>query len=81
MGNDNVRDLLRLAWKRFAIVTAIVGDLQGRAIATAFYYTILAPFGLIASRAVRDPLDRRSAPGWVVREPVDNRLESAKRQG
>ncbi|MFQ3565874.1 MAG: hypothetical protein SNJ59_02635 [Aggregatilineales bacterium] len=74
-------DILRLAWERFSIVAAIVGDYQGRFITNVFFYTILPPFG-IGARLFSDPLGRkRSQPSWLEREPVDNQLEAAKRQG
>ncbi len=74
-------DILRLAWERFGIVAAIVGDYQGRFITILFFYTILLPFG-IGARLFSDPLGRkRSQQSWLEREPVDNQLEAAKRQG
>lgn len=75
-----MREIFRLAWHRFGLITAALGDMQGRAIATIFYFTILAPFGLIATLR-GDLLDQKSPPSWKEREPVDNRLEGAKRQG
>ncbi|NDJ62714.1 MAG: hypothetical protein GYB67_16445 [Chloroflexi bacterium] len=46
-----------------------------------FYFTVLVPFG-IGARLFSDPLRQRvSAPAWIEREPVDNQLEAAKRQG
>lgn len=75
-----MRAIFRLAWHRFGLITGALGDLQGRAIATIFYYTVLAPFGLFAS-TTRDLLDIKSKPAWTPREPVDHRLEGAKRQG
>ncbi len=74
-------EIFRLAWRRFSIIAKHLGNIQGRAIATAFYFSVLVPFGLIAVYVTKDALDRKSAPSWVAREPVDNRLESAKRQG
>lgn len=78
-----MNDIARLAWRRFGIIAAAFGDLQGRAIATAFYFTVLVPFGLIV-RLTSDPLHIGKAhqePAWLPREPVDNRLDAAKRQG
>lgn len=74
-------EIARLAWKRFTIITRIVGDAQGQFLATLFYFTILAPFGLLA-RLFSDPLrQRQPQTTWIAREPVDNGLEGAKRQG
>ncbi len=74
-------EIARLAWKRFSIIVAIVGDAQGQFLATLFYFTILAPFGLLA-RLFSDPLRQRHPPTtWIARDPVENGLEGAKRQG
>lgn len=78
-----LRDILSLMWKRLGIIASIVGDVQGRFIATLFYYTILAPFGLIAQRST-DPLRRQvesTDSYWLERPPVPSELEAAKRQG
>ncbi|MDL1899254.1 hypothetical protein FBR02_00610 [Anaerolineae bacterium CFX9] len=73
--------ILQLAWKRFRKVSEIYGDYQGRAIATIFYFTIVAPFALF-SRFRTDPLLLKpTTPAWLEREPVDNQLEAARRQG
>jgi hypothetical protein len=72
-------EIARLAWKRFSIIVAIVGDAQGQFLATLFYFTILAPFGLLA-RLFIDPLGKPQTT-WIARDPVENGLEGAKRQG
>lgn len=75
--------IIRLAWQRFGVIGAGLGDIQGRAIATIFYFTVFVPFALI-SRTFTDPLQLKisSAPTyWVERDPVPQDLESAKRQG
>lgn len=75
-----------LAWKRLKIISAIVGDVQSRAIAMLFYCTVLVPFGL-ASRLFTDPLRIRRGSDclphscWLEREPVSNDLDAAKQQG
>jgi hypothetical protein len=76
-----MRETLSLAWDRFKIIGGIVGDIQSRFIATAFYYTIFIPFAL-GTRLFSDPLHiTPAAPAWVERPPVDNELDAAKRQG
>jgi hypothetical protein len=78
-----LNEIIQLAWYRFKIITAIIGDVQGRLIATLFYVTVLVPFGL-ASRMLSDPLRiRRNSPttSWLDRLPVSEELESARRQG
>jgi len=71
-----------LALARFRIIAAIVGDLQGRAIAIFFYFTVLVPFGL-GSRLFSDPLYvRRSVKvAWHDRPVISDSLEEARRQG
>lgn len=78
-----MREILSLVWKRLGIISSIVGDFQGRLIATLFYYTILAPFGLIAKMS-EDPLRRQiktEGSYWLERPPVSTELDAAKRQG
>lgn len=75
-----MRDIFRLAWDRFGIITSVIADVQGRVIATGFYFTILVPFALI-SRLSSDPLRRVYTPGWLDHPAVASDLESAKRQG
>jgi hypothetical protein len=75
--------ILRFAWDRLLVITAVIGDAQGRLIALLFYFTVLVPFG-IGSRLFSDPL-RRKLPGgsatWLERLPVSRSLDDAKRQG
>lgn len=69
------------AWQRFGVITSVIGDFQGRVIATLFYFTVLVPFGL-GSRAAGDPLQLRAQDRqWLARDEVARDLESAKRQG
>ena len=78
-----MKETIDLAWHRFKIITVIVGDFQGRLIATLFYYTVLVPFGL-GSRIFSDPLSiKRTSPtiSWLDRVPASEELEAAKRQG
>ena len=76
-----VRDIVQHAWRRFGIITSIIGDFQGRVIATLFYFTVLVPFGL-GSRLSSDPLQMRGQGGqWLGRDEVARDIDSAKRQG
>jgi hypothetical protein len=75
-----LKDILQLAWKRLLVITAVIGDVQGRLIASLFYYTILVPFG-IGTRLFSDPLRRDGPSQWLDREPVSATLEDAKKQG
>lgn len=75
--------VLQLTWERFSIIARIFGDMQARVIATLLYFTIILPFGVIM-RSGDNPFAQRgsqSQAGWLEREPVDNTLEGAFRQG
>jgi hypothetical protein len=70
-----------VAWKRFTIITRIVGDVQGNVLASLLYFTVIAPFGLLL-RLTGDPLRlRHPDQTWLAKDPVDHTLEGAKRQG
>jgi hypothetical protein len=76
-------EIIHLAWERFKVITAIIGDIQGRFIATLFYFTILLPFG-IGSRMFSDPLRQRLATEktqWLERSPVSEKIDAALKQG
>ena len=76
-----MKEIFQLAWDRFNIIAAIIGDVQGRIIITAFYFTILVPFG-IGARIFSDALRLRpTTPAWLDRPPVHNALDDARRQG
>ena len=72
--------LLKFAWKRFTLIAEIMGEVNGRVLVTAFYFTILVPFGLI-SKLLTDPLNRKTPPSWIERQPLKRDLESARNQG
>jgi hypothetical protein len=73
-----------VAWARLKVIATIVGDVNARVIVILFYFTILVPFGML-SRLFGDPLHLKpqqdSPTYWLNREPVQNELETAKRQG
>lgn len=75
-----MRQIIRLAWDRFNIIGSVIGDVQSRILITAFYFTILVPFGLI-SRMFTDPLHRTAAPAWLDRPATPDDLDSARQQG
>ncbi|MAS37214.1 MAG: hypothetical protein CL610_24650 [Anaerolineaceae bacterium] len=72
--------ILRLAWDRLRVITAVIGDVQGRLIAMVFYYTLLVPFG-VGARLFTDPLRRHTGSAWLERPPVDSSLDDARMQG
>jgi len=70
----------QLAWTRWTIIGDAFGDFQARLFAVVFYFTIFAPFALIA-RLSNDPLHLRTPDTtWIERNPVGSSLEDAKRQ-
>ncbi len=70
----------QLAWKRWTIIGEVYGDFQARLIAVLFYFTIFAPFALIA-RLSSDPLHLRQInKRWIERPPVSSTVEDAQRQ-
>lgn len=78
-----MRQIVRVMWERMKVIASVVGDVEAKVIVTLFYFTILAPFGLI-SRLFSDPLHRKAPANpqlWVERPPVHNELDAAKRQG
>ena len=77
-----MRRIREIAWERFSINSAEVADINGRFIATLFYCSIFAPFGLL-SALFMDPLRKRKSleAGWLKREAVPADLKSAKEQG
>ncbi len=76
-----MKRIKEIAWERFSINSAIVADLNGRFITTAFYFTIMVPFGLL-SAVFMDPLRRKNADNqWLERSPVPADISSAREQG
>ena len=76
-----MKRIWEIAWQRFSVNSAIVADMNGRFIATLFYFSIMVPFGLL-SAIFMDPLNRKGkAAGWHQREAVPSDLDSAREQG
>lgn len=70
---------LWVEWKSFAFR---MGNFQGRLILLLFYFTILAPFGII-NRLFRDPLYLRKPTGdsfWFTLITPEKEIEHARRQ-
>jgi hypothetical protein len=75
--------ILQLAWERFSIIARVFGDMQARVVATILYFTMVLPFGIImqlGNNPFKRTTDNMTAK-WEMREPVDNTLEGAARQG
>ncbi len=77
-----MKRIREIAWERFSINSAVVADINGRFIATLFYCTVMAPFGLL-SALFMDPLLKRKSREvvWLKREAVPADMKSAKEQG
>ncbi len=75
-----MREIVRIAWDRFNIIGSIIGDVQSRILITAFYFTILVPFG-IGSRLFSDPLHHNAQATWLDRPATPDDLDSAHQQG
>ena len=77
-----MKRIREIAWERFSINSAVVADINGRFIATVFYWSVFAPFGLL-SVLFMDPLRKRSAldARWLQREAVPADIKSAREQG
>ncbi|MBZ0302901.1 MAG: hypothetical protein K8J31_24360 [Anaerolineae bacterium] len=76
-------DIFKTAWSRLLVITAVIGDVQGRFIAVLFYYTVLVPFG-IGTRLSGDPLHMKVTQGqsqWLDRPPTGSALDDARKQG
>ena len=65
------------AWKRFG---QFIGDLIGRVVLTAFYFTLFMPFAL-GVRLFGDPLAIRplNRAKWLERRTQDLTLEDSRR--
>lgn len=69
---------IRAAWKRRATA---MGSFQGRMILAVFYFTLLAPFGLVHRLSAGSILSARNrAPAWHRRDADACTLESARNQ-
>ena len=69
-------------WRGWKEIAAYIADFQARLVLTVFYFTVAAPFGLLA-RVVVDPLGLRHRPatsGWTKRPLLDSSLTAARRQ-
>lgn len=76
-----MKRISEIAWQRFSINAAVIGDFNGRFIATVFYFSVLVPFGLL-STLFMDPLRRKgSETRWLERAPVPADIKSAREQG
>jgi hypothetical protein len=78
-----MRNRVALGWTKWRALSRSTGEFQARAILTAFYFSIAAPFGL-GRTYLGDPLRIRAnhqTRGWLPRETRDITLGDARRQG
>ena len=76
-----MRRIGEIAWQRFSVNSAIIGDFNGRFIASLFYFSILVPFGLL-SALFMDPLRRKGSDcRWLERPALPSDFKSAREQG
>ena len=69
-------------WSRWRELSQKAADVQARVLLTVFYFTVMAPFGIMMG-LVKDPLRVKSRPSgtyWVERKPVSETLADAHRQ-
>jgi hypothetical protein len=71
---------LSKVWNEWKRISRIVGDVVGRVVLTAFYFTILVPFGL-AVRLLGDPLGTGAAARdhWHQRAHASPALDDARK--
>ncbi|MCC7106740.1 MAG: hypothetical protein IT307_16510 [Chloroflexi bacterium] len=70
----------KLAWARWRRISNHAANFQARVILTVFYFTFVAPFGLMLSR--KDTLRARPGAheGWLPRTTRDRTLADARKQ-
>ncbi len=64
-----MKSALRWVWRQWLEIGRSIAEFQSRLLLTLFYFTVLAPFGMIA-RVLVDPLRLRRRPAasaWVAR--------------
>lgn len=69
-------------WGRWRELSQKAADMQARVLLTIFYFTFMAPFGLMFG-VLKDPLRVKQRPTgsyWLERKPSSEALADAKRQ-
>jgi hypothetical protein len=69
-------------WSRWKALSQRVADVQARVFLTIFYFTLMAPFGVIFG-VLKDPLRVKHRPSgtyWLERKPSSEKLADAYRQ-
>jgi hypothetical protein len=71
-----------LGWTKWKLISRRVGETQARIVLTVFYFTIMAPFGMIRTH-LADPLQLKPSaqgPTWASRQRRQPTLDDARRQ-
>lgn len=74
--------MLKKFWNEWKIAAKYIGDFQSRLLLSVFYFTLLAPFGLLArffDNSLELRFDQPRQTGWVKRQPAPDTLEEASR--
>ena len=69
-------------WGRWRELSQKAADFQARIVLTVFYFTLMAPFGIMFG-LFKDPLRIKSRPSgsyWIERKPTSETLADAQRQ-
>ena len=69
-------------WSRWRELSQKAADMQARVLLIVFYFTLMAPFGVVFG-LLKDPLRIKSRPSgtyWVERKPSSETLADAQRQ-
>jgi len=69
-------------WSRWKELSQKAADVQARVFLTIFYFTLMAPFGLVFGLMKGPPRVKHRPTGtyWVDRKPVSESLADAHRQ-
>ena len=66
-------------WKRFGL---LLGNAVGRVVLSVLYFTVFAPFAVVAR--LQDPLRLKQSAGdtfWVERKPTPTGMDEGQRMG
>jgi len=70
-----------LGWSRWKALSKKAADLQARIVLTVFYFTVVAPFGLIRTFGADALSIKKDHPrAWLERKTRDLSLDDARRQ-
>lgn len=79
---EKKKNMVQKLWMKWKIFAFRIGNFQGRLILLLFYFTIVAPFGII-NRFFKDPLHEKKPTGdsfWFTLASPEKKIEDARRQ-